>query len=96
MTSRLDAGASARRRGRRVPAEVLGQRPVLVAGPGLEGGDELGLVDQPVLQRQQAEEQVARWIGVRRHGGQLLVETSVVFNYDEVPPIMGGQRSGRA
>ena len=27
--------------------EVLGQRPRLVAGPGLEGGDELVLVDQP-------------------------------------------------
>ena len=34
-------------------------RPGLVAGPGLEGGDELALVDQPVLQREQAEEQVA-------------------------------------
>jgi hypothetical protein len=39
--------------------EVLGQRPGLVAGPGLEGGHELDLVDQAVLERQQAEEQVA-------------------------------------
>ena len=30
-----------------------------VAGPGLEGGDEGGLVDQAVLQRQQAEEEIA-------------------------------------
>ena len=39
--------------------QVVGQRPGLVAGPGLEGGDELALVDQAVLQREQAEEQVA-------------------------------------
>ena len=39
--------------------EVVGQRPGLVAGPGLEGGDELVLVDQAVLQGEQAEEQVA-------------------------------------
>ena len=39
--------------------EVVGQGPGLVAGPGLEGGDELGLVDQAVLQGEQAEEQVA-------------------------------------
>jgi hypothetical protein len=39
--------------------EVLGQGPGTVAGPGLEGGDELALVDQAVLERQQAEEQVA-------------------------------------
>ena len=45
--------------------QVVGQRPGLVAGPGLEGGDELGLVDQAVLQGEQAEEQVA----VGGHGG---------------------------
>jgi hypothetical protein len=39
--------------------EVLGQGAGLVAGPGLEGGDELALVDQADLQRQQAEEEVA-------------------------------------
>ena len=39
--------------------EVVGQGPGLVAGPGLEGGDELALVDQAVLQGEQAEEQVA-------------------------------------
>ena len=41
-----------------VPAvgEVFGQGPGLVAGPGLEGGDELTLVDQAVLQGQQAKE----------------------------------------
>jgi hypothetical protein len=39
--------------------QVLGQRPRLGAGPGLEGGDELALVDQAVLKVDQAEEQVA-------------------------------------
>src|SRR5262249_7652117 len=38
--------------------EVLGQLAGLVASPGLEGGDELDLVDQAVLQREQTEEQV--------------------------------------
>ena len=54
----LDAGAL---RGVEVAAgdEVVGQGPGLVAGPGLEGGDELGLVDQAVLQGEQAEEEVA-------------------------------------
>ena len=46
--------------------EVRRQRPGLVSGPGLEGGDELGLVDQAVLKGQQAEEQVA--VGVDGHG----------------------------
>ena len=45
--------------------EVIGQGASLVKGPGLEGGHELALVNQPVLQRQQAEEQVA----VRGEGG---------------------------
>ena len=43
--------------------EVVGQGSRLVAGPGLEGGDELDLVDQAVLQGEQAEEQVAFGIG---------------------------------
>ena len=43
--------------------EVIGHGPGLVAGPGLEGGDELALLDQPDLQREQSEEQVARWVG---------------------------------
>src|SRR5262249_44827524 len=38
--------------------EVIGQGPYPVAGPGLEGGDELDLVDQPVLERKQAEEEM--------------------------------------
>ena len=52
--------------------QVLGQRPGLVARPGLEGGDELALVDQPVLEGEQAEEQVARRVGGRKHGGDPL------------------------
>ena len=47
--------------------EVVGQRPGLVAGPGLEGGDELDLVDQAVLEGEQAEEQVTRWVMSTRH-----------------------------
>ena len=39
--------------------QVVGQGAGLVEGPGLEGGDELDLVDQPVLQCKQAEQQVA-------------------------------------
>jgi hypothetical protein len=38
---------------------VVGQAPGLVAGPGLEGGDELDLVDQAVLEREQSEEKTA-------------------------------------
>ena len=39
--------------------EDLGDRSILVAGPGVERGDERGLVDHAVLQREQAEEEVA-------------------------------------
>ena len=39
--------------------EVVGQRPGLVERPGLEGGHQLDLGNQAVLQRKQAEEQVA-------------------------------------
>ena len=46
--------------------EVVGQGPGLVAGPGLEGGDELALVDQAVLEGEQAEEEVA--VGGGGHG----------------------------
>ena len=38
---------------------VVGQRSRLVAGPGVEGGHELGRLDQPGLQREQAEQEVA-------------------------------------
>ena len=39
--------------------ELVGQAPGFVAGPGLEGGDELALVDQAVLKREQSEEEMA-------------------------------------
>ena len=39
--------------------EVVGQGAGLVAGSVVEGGHELGLVDQPDLEGQQAEEEVA-------------------------------------
>jgi hypothetical protein len=42
----------------------------------MEGGEELTLVDQPGLQRQQAEEQVTCGISGARHGGHLLIEAS--------------------
>jgi hypothetical protein len=46
--------------------EVVGQGAGLVERPGLEGGHELDLVDQPILEGEQSEEQVA--VGVRlRH-----------------------------
>ena len=39
--------------------QVIGQGSRLVARPGVERGDELSLLDQAVLQGQQAEEEVA-------------------------------------
>ena len=42
--------------------EVLGQAPGLVACPGLEGPDELDLVDQAILQRELAAV-FERWPG---------------------------------
>jgi hypothetical protein len=50
--------------------EVVGQGASLVERPGLEGGDEPALVDQAVLQRQQAEEQVP-FGGGGGHGASL-------------------------
>jgi hypothetical protein len=47
------------RRGGAATDEVVGQGATLVERPGLEGGDELALVNQAVLQGQQAEEEVA-------------------------------------
>jgi len=66
---RLDAGAL---RGVEVPArgEIVGQRPAAVAGPGPEGGDELVLVDQAILQGEQSEEQVA--VGTGAVNGSIL------------------------
>ena len=45
--------------------EVVGQGSGLVGGPGMEGGDELVLPDQAVLQGEQPEEEMA----VGRHAG---------------------------
>ena len=39
--------------------KMLGQRPRFLERPGLKGRDELRLVDQPVLQSEQAEEEIA-------------------------------------
>jgi len=56
--------------------EVLGQGPGLVAGPSVERCDQLRLVDQAVLEREQSEEKVARWVRSRWHGCGLSIETS--------------------
>jgi hypothetical protein len=47
-------------------AQVICQRPALVACPGLEGGNELRLVDEPDLKSDQTEEQMA--FGIGSHG----------------------------
>ena len=47
--------------------EVLRERPVPGTGPGLEGRDELTLVDQANLEREHAEEQVSRQVDRTRH-----------------------------
>jgi hypothetical protein len=39
--------------------ELVGQAPGLVGGPVLEGGDQGAVVDQPVLKREQSEEEMA-------------------------------------
>ena len=39
--------------------QVVGQAPGLIQGPFLETSQELALVDDPVLQREQPEEEVA-------------------------------------
>jgi hypothetical protein len=39
--------------------EEIGHRSGFVAGPSLEGGDELALVDQAILQGEEAEKQIA-------------------------------------
>ena len=65
--------------------EMIGQRAALVAGPSLEGGDELTLVDQANLQREQAEEQVARGVEMRRHDGKLPSLLSLANHPGKVP-----------
>ena len=39
--------------------KMLGQRPLFLERPGLKGRDELRLVDQPILQSEQTEEEIA-------------------------------------
>ena len=51
--------------------EVNRQRSALIAGPRLKGGHELHLIDQAVLEREQAEEQVARGVDRTGHDRQL-------------------------
>ena len=49
--------------------QVVGQAPGLVERPGLEGGHELALVDEPVLEREQSEEEMAIGGGSWRGSG---------------------------
>jgi hypothetical protein len=51
--------------------EVVGQGAGLVERPGLEGGHELDLVNQPVLEREESEEQIT-FGGDGGHGASLL------------------------
>ncbi len=48
--------------------EMVGQGPALVARPGGECRKQPPLVDQAVLEGEQAEEQVTRGVGRLRHG----------------------------
>src|SRR5262249_22796782 len=75
-------------------AQMVGQRPGLVEGPGLERSDELALVNQPVLQREQAEEEIARGIDGAEHGNQLPLEASRVIT-GAASGAKEGRRSGR-
>ena len=54
--------------------EVVSEAASLFAGPGVKCSDELPLLDQAVLQRQNTEEQVARRIESREHDRLLPVE----------------------
>ena len=49
--------------------QVIGQRPGLVASPGGECREQRPLVDQAILQGQQAEQQVTRRVSRSGHGG---------------------------
>jgi hypothetical protein len=49
--------------------EQVGDGVGFVEGPGAERGDRLRLVDQPVLERDQAEEEVMVGVGGGHHGG---------------------------
>ncbi len=51
---------------------MLGQRTGLVAGPGLERGQELALVDQTDLQSHETEEEIA--VGIDGNHGKSLLE----------------------
>jgi hypothetical protein len=43
----------------RLGDEMVGQRRRLFGGPGMEGGDELGLLDQAGLKGEQSEEEMS-------------------------------------
>ena len=56
--------------------QVVGKAPHLVERPRLKGCNELLLIDNPVLKREQAKEQVARWVDETHHDCQLLIPVS--------------------
>jgi hypothetical protein len=70
--------------------QVVRKRAILVAGPGPEGAHELVLVDQAILEGDQAEEQVA----IRGGGGhtESLPETGAGGGLQ--PPNPGGSGTG--
>jgi hypothetical protein len=63
--------------------QMVGKALGLVAGPGLEGGDERALVDQPILKCDQSEEEMA--VGGGGHG----VAPIVVGRLREGPCLWG-------
>jgi hypothetical protein len=65
--------------------KLVGQWPTLLTSPGVEGGHELGLVDQPSLKRQQSEEEVSRWVDMNGHDRQLPSLLSAANNPGDVP-----------
>jgi hypothetical protein len=74
--------------------EVVRQGAALVAGPGVKGGDQVRLVDQAVLEREQADEEIARGISGGRHGDRPPSEESRNQDSGEALYPIEGQRNG--
>jgi hypothetical protein len=56
--------------------QMIGDGPRFIAGPGLKGRDKLDLVNETILKREHAEEQVSRWVDSRWHHLQLPIGKS--------------------
>ena len=58
----------------------------LVARPSVERGNQGRLVNQAILQREQAEEEIARRVGCVQHGGHLhLMAYRIIDNGEDLP-----------